>query len=210
MLALDVRTAPAWICLALHGSYGVAWVVKDVTVPDGTWQRRVSWTGVLAAWSFLSLYWIAPALLIFGTAGILDLGGWEPASTVGLSAAVALSAIGLVLMVGSDIQKNATLGLRGGQGGVGPGLIDVGFYARIRHPNYLGEMMIYGSFALVVSHWVPWAIVVGVWLLLFLPSMLAIEARLSRYPEYPAWKRRTGLLLPRLGSREPEASAGAR
>jgi len=23
-------------------------------------------------------------------------------------------------------------------------------------PNYLGEMIIYGSFALMVGHWLPW------------------------------------------------------
>ena len=62
-------------------------------------------------------------------------------------------------------------------------------------------MMIYGAFAAVVGHWLPWAILAGVWLLVFLPNMLAIEASLARYPAFEAWKRRTGFLLPKLGGR---------
>lgn len=98
---------------------------------------------------------------------------------------------GLVLMIGADAQKNATLRER-------PDLITTGFFARTRHPNYLGEMLIYGSFALVVNHWLPWLILAAVWGLFFLPNMLAIEASLSRYPEYESWRRRTGFLLPRI------------
>ncbi len=35
------------------------------------------------------------------------------------------------------------------------GLITDGFFARTRNPNYLGEMMIYGSFAALSMHWIP-------------------------------------------------------
>ena len=45
MLAFDTLTLPAWIYLALHGSYGVAWVIKGRTIPDRRWQRRVRWPG---------------------------------------------------------------------------------------------------------------------------------------------------------------------
>ena len=206
MLLLDVFTAAAWTYVALHGSYGVAWVIKDVTVGDRKWRRRVGPGGVLGTWAFLSLYWVAPVLLILGTAGVLDLGGWAPAGVPGLAVATALYAIGLVLMIGADVQKNTALGRH--ESGTaaealetpspGPGLVTGGFFARTRHPNYLGEMMIYGSFALVVGHWLPWAILAAVWALFFLPNMLAIEARLSRYPAYGEWRERTGFLLPRL------------
>jgi steroid 5-alpha reductase family enzyme len=212
MIAFDVFTTPAWIYLALHGSYGLAWVLKDRTFPDRQWQRRVRWSGALATWAFLTLYWVAPAILVLGTAGVIDTGGWDPVGAPGLAAAVALYALGLVLMAGADAQKNITLreradrrgeaGAGAGPGSAGPGLITTGFYARVRHPNYLGEMMIYGAFALVVGHWLPAAVLSGVWLLFFVPNMLAIDASLARYPEFPAWKARTGLVLPALpGSR---------
>ena len=31
----------AWIYLAMHGSYGLVWMVKDLAFPDPAWQRRV-------------------------------------------------------------------------------------------------------------------------------------------------------------------------
>lgn len=192
MVAFGVYTVPAWIYLALHGSYGAAWVIKDRTFPDRQWQRRVRWRGALAAWAFLSLYWAAPVILVLGTAGVLEVGGWTPPSAPWLAAAVIVYSLGLVLMVGADVQKNAMLQARG------PGLITGGFYARTRHPNYLGEMLVYGAFALVVGHWLPWLILAGAWLLFFVPNMLAIDASLSRYAEYRPWRERTGFVLPRL------------
>lgn len=202
MLAFDVFTLPVWTYLALHGSYGVIWVVKDRTIPDRRWQRRVGWSGAFATWGFLSLYWVAPVLLVLGTAGLLELSGWQPASVPWLAAAIFVYALGLALMIGADAQKNLALAAREAAGSSrsreGAGLITTGFFARTRHPNYLGEMLIYGSFALAVGHWLPWAILAGIWLLFFGPSMLAIEASLSRYPEYDDWRARTGFLLPRL------------
>ena len=195
MALLDVFTVQAWVYLSLHGSYGVAWVLKDRTFPDRQWQRRTPWGGALVTWAFLSLYWLAPAILLLGTAGVLSPGDdWAPASPAVLAAAVALYAVGLALMVGADVQKNLTLALR-----EEPGLIDDGFFARTRHPNYLGEMMIYGSFALVAGHWLPWVALAAVWGLVFVPNMLAIDASLARHPGYGAWRARTGFLLPRPG-----------
>lgn len=207
MLAFDAFTLPAWIYLALHGSYGVAWVIKDRTIPDRRWQRRVRWPGAAAAWSFLSLYWVAPVLLVLGTAGALPLGDWEPATPPVLTAAIVSYALGLTLMIGADAQKN--LALSDPAAGRGrrdeDGLIDTGFFARTRHPNYLGEILIYGAFALAVSHWLPWAILAAIWLLMFVPNMLAIEDSLSRYPGYREWRERTGFLLPRLAGRGENA-----
>lgn len=195
MIAFGVYTGPAWIYLALHGSYGVAWLIKDTTFPDRQWQRRVRWRGVLAAWAFLSLYWVAPVILVLGTAGVLDVGAWTPPPPPWLAAAVFVYSLGLMVMIGADIQKNATLLARG------RGLITGGFYARTRHPNYLGEMLVYSAFALVAGHWLPWLILAGAWLLFFVPNMLAIDASLRRYAEYGAWRERTGFLLPRIAGR---------
>jgi protein-S-isoprenylcysteine O-methyltransferase Ste14 len=98
---------------------------------------------------------------------------------------------GLALMLSADAQKHAALRLR-------PGLITTGLYARIRHPNYLGEMLIYGAYALLARHWAPWLVLVWVWGGLFLPSMLVMEAGLSRHPGWQDYHARTGFLLPRL------------
>ena len=52
----------------------------------------------------------------------------------------------------------------------------------VRHPNYLGEMMIYGSFALMVWHWLPFAVLAWVWIGLFAVNIGLKEATMSRYP----------------------------
>jgi protein-S-isoprenylcysteine O-methyltransferase Ste14 len=100
--------------------------------------------------------------------------------------------MGVVLMMGSDAQKFFTLRAR-------RGLITDGFFARIRHPNYLGEMMLYGSFAALAGHWLPWAVLAWIWLGTFVPNMLRKEASMSRYPEWAAYKAKTGFLLPAFG-----------
>jgi protein-S-isoprenylcysteine O-methyltransferase Ste14 len=59
-------------------------------------------------------------------------------------------------------------------------------------------MTIYGSYALMVGHWIPWAILGSIWILVFLPNMVAQEVSLSRHPGWPAYRARAGFLLPRL------------
>ena len=65
-------------------------------------------------------------------------------------------------------------------------------------PNYLGEMMIYGSFAMMVWHWLPVLVLAWVWIGLFAVNMIMKEVSMSRYPEWGEYKRRTGWLLPGL------------
>lgn len=69
-----------------------------------------------------------------------------------------------------------------------------GFFARTRNPNYLGEMMIYGSFALVAGHWLPWLVLAWIWLGMFVPNMLRKYLRMARYPGWAVYRARTGLL----------------
>ena len=54
-------------------------------------------------------------------------------------------------MMASDAQKHYTLQYK-------RGLITTGWFSRVRHPNYLGEMMLYASFAVVAGHVLPWLV----------------------------------------------------
>ena len=63
---------------------------------------------------------------------------------------------GCLIMIAADAQKCFMLRLK-------RGLITDARYRFIRHPNYLGEMMIYGSFVLIVWHWLPIAVMTWVW-----------------------------------------------
>ena len=180
-------SAAAWTYFALHGSYGIVWLLKDRVFPDPNWEKRVTIGGAFNMWALvLGPYWIAPFLLI---SDVLGPRPETPNWLLGMAGFI--YAVGLVLMTGSDAQKYFTRKVR-------QGLITEGFFKRIRHPNYLGEMMIYGSFALLVQHWLPWVILGWVWGGVFLPNMLMKEASMSRYPEWTAYKNRTGMLLPKV------------
>lgn len=179
----DVWTTTAWIYLALHGSYGLIWLLKDRLFPDPSWEKRITFGGALNAWLLvLGPYWIAPWLIVSQKIE-------QPPAVLG--GAVLLYAVGVVLMAGADAQKFFVLRAR-------PGLIVDGFFARTRNPNYLGEMMLYASFAMLAGHWLPWLVLLWVWGGVFLPNMLRKDARMARHPEWPAYRARTGLLLPRL------------
>jgi protein-S-isoprenylcysteine O-methyltransferase Ste14 len=182
MSIYGVWTPTAWTYLGLHGSYGLIWLLKEVVFPDPGWQKKITIAGALNAWLFvLGLYWIAPWLIV--TQRIE-----QPPGVLG--AAIVLYALGVVLMIGADAQKYFVLRVR-------RGLIVDGFFARTRNPNYLGEMMLYASFAIVAGHWLPWVVLAWVWLFLFVPNMLRKDLSMARYPEWAPYKARTGLLLPK-------------
>ena len=39
----------AWIYLAMHGSYGLVWILKDLAFPDPNWQNRITIGGNIDA-----------------------------------------------------------------------------------------------------------------------------------------------------------------
>jgi protein-S-isoprenylcysteine O-methyltransferase Ste14 len=174
----------AWVYLGLHGTYGICWLLKDRVFPDPNWEEKITFGGAVNAVLFvLGPYWLIPWILIAGYS--------QGASLPFLCIAIALHTLGIAIMMTADAQKFFTLRLQ-------RGLITSGMFRHIRHPNYLGEMMIYGSYALVVWHWFPVVLLLFVWSCVFLTNMKLKEASMSRYPEWDAYVRRTGMVLPRL------------
>ena len=86
---------------------------------------------------------------------------------------ISLCLLGSVIMIAADAQKFFVLRER-------RALITDGMFRYVRHPNYLGEMMIYASFALMVWHWLPLVVLTWVWLGVFAPNMALKEASLAR------------------------------
>jgi steroid 5-alpha reductase family enzyme len=170
------------VYLALHGTYGMLWLLKERIFPDRQWQQPIGWVGAVVMFLVLALYWLAPFLLISS-------GAVPPLPLVAL--AIALNLLGVFLHFGSDAQKHFALKLQ-------PGLIDDGFFARSRNTNYLGELLTYLSFALLAMHWLPYAVLAGFAFAVFLPNMRKKDQSLSRYPGFAAYRERSGLLLPRL------------
>lgn len=182
----------AWVYLALHGTYGLLWLLKDQMYPDKQWEQEVSFVRGLSIFGFVSLYWIAPYLLISR--------GVEPPLPL-MAGAIALNLLGIFLSYGSDAQKYFTLKYHSG-------LITEGFFARCRNPNYLGEFLIYLSFALLTLHWLPYLVLSAVTGALFVPNMLKKDKSLARYPEFEAYQERSGMIIPKLWSESsPEPSS---
>jgi protein-S-isoprenylcysteine O-methyltransferase Ste14 len=188
MAAYGAWSTREWVYLALHGGYGLVWLIKDLAFPDPAWQRRITIGGGLMAFaSVLGWYWVFGWLLISGAADAAY--PLPDAAWYGLC--ILLCLIGCVIMVAADAQKFFTLRER-------PGLITDGMFRYIRHPNYLGEIMIYSSFALMVWHWLPWLVLGWVWIGVFAVNMVVKEQRMARHPGWDDYRRRSWWLMPGL------------
>jgi protein-S-isoprenylcysteine O-methyltransferase Ste14 len=176
----------AWIYVAMHGAYGLVWIIKDLAFPDPGWQQRVTIGGGINSFlTVLGPYWVFGWLLLSGTSQPQ----YPLPDYAWFCLCVTLCIVGCATMIAADAQKYFTLRVRGG-------LITDGMHRYIRHPNYLGEMMIYGSFAMMVWHWIPVLILAWVWLGLFAVNMVIKEASMSRYPEWAEYRKRTWWLVP--------------
>jgi protein-S-isoprenylcysteine O-methyltransferase Ste14 len=177
----------AWIYLALHGSYGLNWLLKDLFFPDANWQGKATILSCFVGAFGLALYWLAGWLIISGTSPL----NYPLPDGVWFSLCISLCVLGCVVMTAADIQKYCTLKIK-------RGLITDGMFKYVRHPNYLGEMMIYGSFALLAWHWIPMLVLAYFWGTMFLTNMVMKEASMSRYHEWADYKKRTWWLLPKI------------
>lgn len=171
----------SWVYLALHGSYGFLWLLKDQIFPDNQWEQRVSVPYGIFVFFALGLYWIAPWILISKH--------FEPSNQV-IALAVALNMIGVMLHFSSDAQKYFTLKYK-------PGLITEGFFSRCRNTNYLGELMIYSGFAFLTVSWLGFIGIATFFIGAFIPNMIKKDKSLSRYPGFANYKRQSGFLFPK-------------
>jgi protein-S-isoprenylcysteine O-methyltransferase Ste14 len=170
----------AWVYLALHGTYGLLWVLKSRFFPDCQWDQPTGLGYGLVIWGGLTLYWIAPWLL---TSRNVEAPPWY------LAMCITLYGFGVFFHFASDMQKHTALRLR-------PGLITDGLWSLSRNPNYFGELLIYLGFGLLAMHWVPLA-VLGLFIaLVWYPNMRKKDRSLARYPEYAEYRRRTKWLIP--------------
>jgi protein-S-isoprenylcysteine O-methyltransferase Ste14 len=186
----------AWVYLALHGTYGLIWYLKDIAFPDPSWQRRITILGGVNAFVLvLGLYWAFGWLLISGrTSHVVDgrvVFDYPLPDNAWFTLCITLTMLGSAIMIAADAQKFFTLRVQ-------RGLITDGMHKVIRHPNYTGEMMIYGGLALLVWHWFPVVVLAWVWIGLFTVNMHMKEASMSRYPEWAAYKKRTKWVIPYL------------
>lgn len=87
-----------YLYLFLHGTYGILWIIKDLTFPDPRFLGKASIGSLILTFSFLTLYWLIPLPLAAG------LGVTNP-SQLRIIFLIVLYISGLILMLGSDYQK---------------------------------------------------------------------------------------------------------
>lgn len=172
----------AWAYLGIHGTYGVLWALKSAIFGDKSWDAPARGMGLVIGVGAFG-YWVLPWLLI---------GSAREASPPLLGAAICLFGCGVFLHFAADMQKTLHLELAPGK------LLTTRLWARTRNPNYLGEGLIYGAFALLVQHWIALGCIVLAVSVVWLPFMIRKDKSLSRYPEFAAWKARSGLLFPKV------------
>ncbi len=173
----------AFVYLGLHGTYSLLWLLKHALYPDVRFaERKPVWLGIFFIFLPLAGYYVAPFLLI---SRHVQLPPW----LIGL--VLFLYILGVFLHFVGDAQKYYTLQLR-------KGLIQDGLFGRTRNPNYLGEILIYTGYALMSLHWLPFLVLAGWVFGFFVRNMLAKDKSLSRYPEFEAYKKRTGLVFPKV------------
>ncbi|WP_293075452.1 hypothetical protein [Moorena sp. SIO3H5] len=92
-------TLGPWVYLALHGTYGVMWLLKDPIYPDKQWEQEMPIGIGILGFGILMLYWVAPFILISS-------GSQPPLPLV--AAAISINVMGVFLHYASDAQKYYT------------------------------------------------------------------------------------------------------
>ena len=175
-------TTGPFVYLALHGTYGILWLLKEKIFPDPYFKEKINLITSITGFIFLSSYWVAPFILISSQKSI-------PNYTIAIS--ISINIIGVFLHFASDAQKYFTLKLK-------KDLIKEGFFKNVRNTNYLGEILIYLSFAILSMSVIPFVILSAFFFIVFLPRMIKKDKSLTKYDSFDEYKKKTGLIFPKL------------
>lgn len=187
-----------WIYAALHGSYGLLWVMKSQIFPDKNWERPLTLIRFILLISGLLAYWIAPLIITLHSAlpshelpAIFSPPPSTSPSPFYLFICLFLYIFGIFFHFTADMQKYLQLSLQPNQ------LITTGLWAYSINPNYFGELLIYTSFSLLSQHWLPFLLFSLIILLEWVPNMIRKVRSLSRYGKsFKEYRAKVGLLFP--------------
>jgi protein-S-isoprenylcysteine O-methyltransferase Ste14 len=148
-----------------------------------TWSRLARRIRVPLGFAFAALYiWLARPTWL----------------SIAIGAAIALAGVGLRAVASGHISKNSELATSGP-------------YAHTRNPLYLGSIIIAAGFAIAALRLLVLVLMVTVFLLIYIPVILAEEEFLrSRFPEFEAYSRRVPRLWPRFSKQEAQRGSFSR
>jgi protein-S-isoprenylcysteine O-methyltransferase Ste14 len=171
----------AWIYLALHGTYGLLWVLKSNIFPDSSWERKTTiWFGIVS-WFSLVLYWF-PAWWIMWKGIMAPL--WL------LALAISLNSLGTFFVFAGDMQKYTALKLAPGK------LITDGLFRLSRNINYFGELLVYVAFAILPMSWFAFLPLAAFIITFWIPNMLRKDRVLATLPGFSEYKKATRSFFP--------------
>ena len=180
MFYFDNFSNAAWVYLGLHGVYGYCWMIKDIGFRDASFDKLITIHGGVLLYPLLvGWYWLLPYLFISQHT--------QP-SGIMLFVGIALHTLGITWMIAADCQKHFSLKYR-------PGLITSGVFKYTRNPNFLGEIMIYLAYAVLVNHWLGY-LVLAYGIIYFYSRMLVKDASISRYPGWQEYAQQSSRLVP--------------
>ena len=176
-----VTNINAYVYLALHGTYGILWILKSNIFPDRQWEAKCSiWYGLLI-WFGLSLYWIAPYIIITNS---IESSNWY------IAFCISIYIFGVFFHFTSDMQKFVQLNHNPNN------LITDVMFSKIRNINYLGELFIYLGFSLLAMHPLPIIALLSFVIIIWIPNMIRKDKSLSRYNNFKEYKKTTNSLFP--------------
>jgi len=171
----------AYLYLSLHGTYGLIWLLKDKIFPDKSWERKSTIPSSIATFLLvLGPYWVSPYLIIKNKVNI---------SNFRMFLCIMIHTLGCVTMMASDTQKYFQLKEK-------KKLIKDGWFKKSRNTNYLGEMMIYLSYAMLGNSKIPYFILSYIWSILFIPNMLSKDKSIIKKEGGKEYIKNSNLLIP--------------
>ena len=177
----NVTNINAYVYLALHGTYGILWILKSNIFPDRQWESKCSvWYGLLI-WFGLSLYWIAPYIIITDS---IESSNWY------IAMCISIYIFGVFFHFTSDMQKFIQLHYNPNN------LITDVMFSRTRNINYLGELLIYLGFSLLAMHWAPIIALISFIIIIWIPNMFKKDKSLSKYENFEDYKKNTNIFFP--------------
>jgi len=122
-----------------------------------------------------------------------------------------LFCIGVVCMIATDVQKTVALAYfkelkKYDPKGYTGRTIDDMYCGSSRNLNFLGEIMLYTAFLVVVGDSRAYLMFPALWCVILFPNMLKKELSMSKKRAWPVYREQTLFLLPRLIQGNPKSS----
>lgn len=177
----DVRQV---IYLCLHISYCVWWLLEQWLFPQRRQQiftERVELPTFIVVLLFVGAFYALPGYFAFTNP--------DPMAYWAIAVALPLYVFGSLINTAADVHKMAAKDQ-------GVGLVNDGIWHSVRHVNYLGDLMRYGSFSVVAGS--LWAFLLpGIIFLMYLQRIQAKEQSMAaKYPDFAVYQANSRRLIP--------------